>query len=129
MGPPRSNLPSEGASCRDGLASMEDVLIHGVSISASSSLLQLPDLHARSGSQKALAVQNSWLAKSSRKFLRCWKFLPDFQYLRGPATILFISRKTCRDSVAKVFRACFYGVSHNCRTIRCKMGYRTDVPV
>ena len=27
------------------------------------------------------------------------------------------------------FRACFHGVSHNYRAIRCKMGYRTDVPV
>ena len=49
--------------------------------------------------------------------------------LRGPATILFISRDTCSDSIAKLFRACFYGVSHNNRAIRCKMGYRTDVPV
>ena len=49
--------------------------------------------------------------------------------LRGPAAILFIWRDTCSDSIAKIFRACFYGVSHNYRAIRCKMGYRTDVPV
>ena len=42
--------------------------------------------------------------------------------LRGPAAILFISRDTCSDSIANVFRACFYGVSHNYRAIRCKMG-------
>ena len=49
--------------------------------------------------------------------------------LRGPAAILFISRDTCSDSIAKLFRACFYGVSHNYRAICCKMGYRTDVPL
>ena len=50
--------------------------------------------------------------------------------LRGPIEILFVSRDTCSDSIAKLFRACFYGVSHNYRAIRCKMGYRTsDVPV
>ena len=51
------------------------------------------------------------------------------QVLGGPAAILFILRDTCRDSIAKRFRACFYGVSHNFRAIRCKMGYRTNVPV
>ena len=49
--------------------------------------------------------------------------------LRGPVAILSISRDTCSDSIAKLFRACFYGVSHNYRAICCKMGYRTDVPV
>ena len=49
--------------------------------------------------------------------------------LRGPAAILFISRDTSSDSIAKLFRACFCGVSHNYRAIRCKMGYRTEVPV
>ena len=49
--------------------------------------------------------------------------------LRGPAAILFISRDTCSDSIAKLFRACFYGASHSYRVIRCKMGYRTDVYV
>ena len=29
--------------------------------------------------------------------------------LRGPAAILFISRDTCSDSIAKLFRACFHG--------------------
>ena len=43
--------------------------------------------------------------------------------------ILFISSDTCSDSIAKLFCACFYGVSHNYRAICCKMGYRTDVPV
>ena len=49
--------------------------------------------------------------------------------LRGPAAILFISRDTCSDSIAELFRACFCGVSHNYRAVRCKMGYRTDVAV
>ena len=49
--------------------------------------------------------------------------------LRGPEAILSISRDTCSDSIAKLFRACFCGVSHNYRAICCKMGYRTDVPV
>ena len=49
--------------------------------------------------------------------------------LRGPAAILFISRDTCSDSIAKLSRACFCGVSHNYRAIRCKMGYRMDVSV
>ena len=47
----------------------------------------------------------------------------------GPAAILFISRDTCSDSIAKLFRACFYGISHNYRAIRCKTAYRTDLPV
>ena len=43
--------------------------------------------------------------------------------LRGPAAILFISRDTCSDSIAKLFCACFYGVFlHNYRAIRCKNG-------
>ena len=51
-------------------------------------------------------------------------------FLRGPVAILFIiSRDTCSDSIGKLFRACFCGVSHNYRAIRCQMGYRTDVPV
>ena len=49
--------------------------------------------------------------------------------LRGPVAILFISRDTCSNSIAKPFSACFYGVSHNYRAIYCKMGYRTDAPV
>ena len=49
-------------------------------------------------------------------------------FLRGPVAILFISRDTCSDSITKLFCACFYGVSHNYRAIRCKMRYRTDVP-
>ena len=43
--------------------------------------------------------------------------------------MLFILRDTCSDSIAKLFRACFYGVLHNYRAIYCKMGYRTDVSV
>ena len=54
---------------------------------------------------------------------------PSLQDLSGPATILFISRVTCSDSIAKPFCACFYGVSHTYRAIRCKMGYRRDVPM
>ena len=45
--------------------------------------------------------------------------------LRGPVAILFISRDTCSDSIAKLF----LWVSHNYRAICCKTGYRTDVPV
>ena len=30
-------------------------------------------------------------------------------WLRGPVAILFISRDTCSDSIAKLFRACFCG--------------------
>ena len=29
---------------------------------------------------------------------------------------------TSSDSIAKLFRACFDGVSHNCRAIRCQKG-------
>ena len=43
--------------------------------------------------------------------------------------MLFISRDTCSDSITKLFRACFNGVSHNYRAICCKMGYRMDVLV
>ena len=49
--------------------------------------------------------------------------------LRGPAAIIFISRDTRSDSIAKLFRACFYWVSHNYRAICCKIGYRRNVPV
>ena len=42
--------------------------------------------------------------------------------------MLFISHDTVSDTTAKLFRACFCGVSHNYRATRCKMGYRTDVP-
>ena len=49
--------------------------------------------------------------------------------LRGPAAILFISHDTFSDSIAKILRACFPGVSHKYRAICCKMGYRTDMSV
>ena len=39
--------------------------------------------------------------------------------LRGPIAILFISRDTCNDSIAKLFRACFCGVGGG--------GYRTII--
>ena len=42
--------------------------------------------------------------------------------LRGPAAIRFISRDTFSDSIAKLFRACFPGVSHKYRAICCKWG-------
>ena len=60
--------------------------------------------------------------------------------LRGPAAILFISRDTCSDSIAKLFCACFLwgiaqlshdtlqkGVSHGCACVKLstKGGYRT----
>ena len=61
-----------------------------------------------------------------------WSFLAKFWpgkitsrdgcFLRGPAAILFISRDTCSDSIAKLFRACFHGVSHDDCAILCKMG-------
>ena len=59
--------------------------------------------------------------------------------LRGPAAILFISRNTCSDSIAKEFGACFCGgiaqlsrnmlqkgVSHRCVCVKLstKAGYR-----
>ena len=62
------------------------------------------------------------------------------QVLRGPAAILFISRDTCCDSIAKLFCACFLwgiaqlsrhtlqnGVSHRCACVKLstKGGYRT----
>ena len=51
----------------------------------------------------------------------------------GSADFIFMGARiflnTCSDSIAKLFRACFCGVSHNYRAICCKMGYRTDVPV
>ena len=65
-------------------------------------------------------------------------FLPWFQSgrvsarvfrLRGPAAILLTSRDTCSDSIAKLFRACFYVVSRDYRAICSKMWYRTSVPV
>ena len=66
----------------------------------------------------------------SKPFLREPLFNPgEGGKLRGPAAILFISRDTCSDSIAKLSRACFYGVSRNYRAIRCKMGYRMDVSV
>ena len=49
--------------------------------------------------------------------------------LRGPVAILFISRDTLSDSIAKRFRACFPWVSHMYREICCKTGYRTDMSV
>ena len=57
------------------------------------------------------------------------KYLKEGKGLRGPVAILFISRDTCSDSIAKLVRACFCGVSDNYRAICCKMRYRTDVPV
>ena len=49
-------------------------------------------------------------------------------YGRADFLILFISRDACSDSIAKLFRARFYGVSQNYRAICSKMGYRADVP-
>ena len=49
------------------------------------------------------------------------------QGLRGPAAILFTSRDTCSNSIAKLFvfflLLLFYGVSHTNRATCCKMGY------
>ena len=43
--------------------------------------------------------------------------------LRGPATILFISRDACSDSITKLFCVCFfYGISRSYRAICWKMG-------
>ena len=58
----------------------------------------------------------------------CWeecqesKQPPSTDPLRGPAVILFISHDICSDSIAKLFRVCFNGVSRNYRAIRSKMG-------
>ena len=41
--------------------------------------------------------------------------------LTGPVAILYISRDTFSDSIAKIVRACFPGVSHKYRAICCKM--------
>ena len=50
--------------------------------------------------------------------------------LRGPTAMLFMSRATFSDSIAKLLLACFFnGISHNYRAMCCKMGYRTDMPV
>ena len=51
------------------------------------------------------------------------------EHVRGPAAILFISSDTFSDSIAKLFRACFPGVSHIYRAICCKIGYRTAMSV
>ena len=77
-------------------------------------------LPAFPGSQKQW-IHTGDVSRNSRTFLMFG--------LRGPAAILLISRDTCSDSIAKRFRAWFYWVSHNCRAICSKMGYRTDVPV
>ena len=37
--------------------------------------------------------------------------LPHWAWLRGPTAIVLISCDTCSDSIAKVYRACFYGVA------------------
>ena len=62
-----------------------------------------------------------WLSKDIPNFLAAPPFTvyephppgkhPDQKVwvLRGPAAILFISRGTCSDSIAKLFRACFVG--------------------
>ena len=51
------------------------------------------------------------------------------QALRGSAAILFISRDTFSDSIAKNVRVCFPGVSHKYRAICCEMGYCTYMSV
>ena len=63
--------------------------------------------------------------------LQCsWNFPKHMiDFLRGPTAILFISRDTSSDTIAKLVRACSYGVSHNYRAICSRMAYRTDVPV
>ena len=88
----------------------------------------LPSKHLLSAFYKTLASKNPSknlvFAKNPYK-----RLVRTLLRLRGPVAILFISRDTCSDSIAKLFRACFCGVSHNYRAIRCKMGYRTDAPV
>ena len=51
--------------------------------------------------------------------------------LRGPAAILFISLAIFVAIISQNYfvRVNFCGVSHNCRAICCKMGYRTGVPL
>ena len=63
---------------------------------------------------KTLQYKLVGMGKPLKKFLGVLRHPRD---LRGPAAIVFISRDTCSDSIAKLFRACFYGVSHNYRTI------------
>ena len=43
-----------------------------------------------------------------------------------PNSDTFISRDISSDSSAKLFRACFCGVSQSYRAICCKIGYRTE---
>ena len=50
-------------------------------------------------------------------------------HLRAQQRYFSYRADACSDSIAKLFRACFCGVSHRNRAICCKMGYRRDVPV
>ena len=74
--------------------------------------------------------------------IRCAGETAGICWLRGPVAILFISRDTCSDSIAKLFRACFCGVSqiiaqnmlqngvsHRCACVKLitTEGYRTSL--
>ena len=78
-------------------------------------------------------AQNSAKMSKKRFYAIPPLVIPPFACHRAQQLFLFISRDTCSDSIAKLFRVCFFlffnGVSHNYRAIRCKMGYRTGVPV
>ena len=68
-------------------------------------------------------------AQCARRICNCFGEWGNLM-VRGPAEILFISRTTCSDSIAKLFSV-FMG--HRTLIARCvakwHMGYRTDVPV
>ena len=73
-------------------------------------------------------VPKGWFQKGG-----FWQMFPGTQNrnegLRGPAAILFISRDTCSDSIAKLFRACFRGGIAQLSRDMLQSGYRRDVPV
>ena len=47
---------------------------------------------------------------------------------RGPAAILFISRNTCSDRIAKLFRTCFHGASSHTIIARYVAKWGTEWP-
>ena len=70
-----------------------------------------------------------WL-KHSMNFLE--EFIASLlPILEAQQRYFFISRDACSDSIAKLFRACFFLWGYRTIIARCvaKMGYRTDVSV
>ena len=82
-----------------------------------------PEVGLCRGSVKLTVIELQMTCCSSASF-KIRNRAPSFA-----AAIFFISRDSGSDSIAKLFRACFCGVSHNYRAMCCKMGYRTDVSV